>query len=175
MKDRTKKEIVEWIKSILIALVIVLPVSMLAAPKLVKGESMEPTLNNYDVVVTEKISLYQNHFTRGEIVIFDARPYEKELYIKRVIGLPGETIEIRDGLVYVNGKKLSETYLKADTYTQNDMKLVVPEDKIFVLGDNREVSNDSRNLGPIEIKKVKGHAILRLFPFNKVVKLNKYY
>jgi signal peptidase I len=171
MNDNVKKEIVEWLKSILIALVIVLPISMLAAPKLVKGESMEPTLNNHDVVLTEKISLYKNELSRGEIIVFDARPYEKELYIKRIIGLPGDTVEIRDGLVYVNGNRLSEGYLKTNTYTSMDMKVVVPEDKIFVLGDNREVSNDSRFIGPIEIKKIKGHAVYRLFPFNKINKI----
>lgn len=168
MSSEVRKEITEWLNSILIALIIVLPISMVAVPKLVKGESMEPTLNNYDVVIAEKISLYKNELTRGEVIVFDARPVENELFIKRIIGLPGDTVEINNGGVYVNNKKLAESYLKPYTYTEMEMKVTVPEGKIFVLGDNRKVSNDSRYIGPIEIKKIKGHAVYRIFPFNKI-------
>nr|WP_307815963.1 signal peptidase I [Thermobrachium celere] len=93
------------------------------------------------------------------------------IYIKRIIGLPNEVVEIKDGSVYINGNKLKEDYLEPGTYTDVDMKITVPEDCVFVLGDNREVSEDSRYIGPIPIKNLKGHAVFRIYPFSDIKKL----
>lgn len=158
------KEIREWIESFIIALIIVLPVSFFCRPTIVEGQSMQPTLYNYNIVITERNT---KDLVRGQIIVFDARPIDKCYYIKRVIGLPGDVIEIRDGAVYVNESRLVEIYLKKGTITEGKIKIRVPSNEVFVLGDNRSVSSDSREIGTISIDKIKGHAYFRIFPFNK--------
>lgn len=158
------KELKEWIKSFLIAFILVLPLSFFCRPAIVDGSSMQPTLYNKNVVLTEKVTKELKH---GEVVVFDARPIDDEYYIKRIIGLPGDVVIIKDGLVYVNGQKLDETYLAESIRTEPEMQITVPSGEVFVLGDNREVSQDSRFIGTIPIKKIKGHAYFRIYPFNK--------
>ena len=94
-------------------------------------------------------------------------------YIKRVIGVFGDTVEIKSGKVYVNGHQLEENYLSPGTITNGSISLKVPEGKVFVLGDNRELSEDSRDprLGPIPVKSIKGHAVYRLFQLNSMERL----
>jgi signal peptidase I len=172
MSDKVMKEIKEWVISIIIAAVITLGIKYFIFDLIqVSGTSMVPTLHNNDRVAVEKISVKMNKFERGEIIIFDPGDKGKGIYIKRIIGLPGDTVEIKNGKVYVNGVKLKEDYLKPGTVTTDDMKLTIKKGEIFVLGDNREVSEDSRYIGPIPIKNIKGHAIFRLFPFNQMGKL----
>lgn len=161
------KEAKEWIQSIIMALIIVLPVVFFCRPTYVKGFSMQPTLNDKNIVVT-KVGI--KHLKRGNIIVFDANPRADELYIKRVIGIPGDVVEIKGGLVYVNGERVKESYLKESTVTEPEMKVTVPENEVFVLGDNREVSDDSRYIGTISIKKIKGLAYFRIFPFSKIGK-----
>jgi signal peptidase I len=161
------KELKEWLKSFALAFAIVLPISFVCRPAVVDGSSMQPTLYNRNVVLTERVS---RELTHGEVVVFDARPVDEELYIKRVIGLPGDIVEIRDGSVYVNGEKLEESYLVDGTRTEPEMKITVPEGEVFVLGDDREVSQDSRFIGTIPVKKIKGHAYFRVYPFNRTGK-----
>lgn len=161
------KEIKEWIHSIILALIIVLPVVFFCRPTFVKGSSMQPTLYDMNVVVT-KVGI--NNLSRGNIIIFDARPRANELYIKRLIGLPGDIVEIKGGHVYVNGDKVNESYLRKNTVTEPEMKVIVPENEVFVLGDNREIADDSRYMGTISMKKIKGFAYFRIFPFNKMGK-----
>jgi signal peptidase I len=162
------KELKEWLKSFVFALAIVLPLSFVCRPAVVDGSSMQPTLYNKNVVLTEKVTKEMKH---GEVVVFDARPVDEEYYIKRVIGLPGDNVEIRDGSVYVNGEKLEEAYLREGTRTEPEMNLTVPEGEVFVLGDNREVSKDSRMFGLIDCKQVEGKAVYRVYPFDKMGKV----
>jgi signal peptidase I len=155
-------EIKEWIKSFLIALVIVIPISYFATPAIVEGSSMQPTLFDNNVVIMEK------HFKEikyGDVIIFDANPIDDRYYIKRVIGLPGDTVEIKNGKVYVNNIKTTENYLKSGTVTEPDMISLVPENEYFVLGDNREVSEDSRFIGTIPLEKIKGLVYFKVYPF----------
>jgi signal peptidase I len=128
---------------------------------------MEPTLFNNNVVVTQ---MNVKHLQRGEVVVFDAKPVEDENYIKRVIGLPGDIVEIKVGHVYVNGIEIQEPYLSKDTVTEPEMMVKVPENEIFVLGDNREESQDSRFIGTIPFEKIRGRAYFRIFPLNKMGK-----
>lgn len=174
MNDSTLKEIKEWIVSIVIAAVIAFLIKgFVIDTMLVDGTSMLPNLHNRDRIIFEKISLYSHSIKRGQIIILNPPEKPKSVYyVKRVIGLPGEKVEIKNGFVYINGQKLSEAYLASGTYTGDDMKLTVPEGSVFVLGDNREVSEDSRIIGPIPIKNIKGHAILRIYPFDKITKFN---
>lgn len=161
------KELKEWVHSIIMALIIVLPVMFFCRPTFVQGCSMQPTLYDKNVVVT-KVGI--KNLKRGNVIVFDANPRADELYIKRVIGLPGDVVEIKGGHVYVNGDSVNESYLRKNTVTEPEMKVVVPENEVFVLGDNREVADDSRYMGTIPVKKIKGLAYFRIFPFNKIGK-----
>lgn len=161
------QELKEWIKSFVIALIIVMPISYFVRPAMVEGASMQPTLYNNNIVIMER---NVKDLKLGDVVVFDGRPIEDFYLIKRVIGLPGDFVEIKDGFVYVNGNKLQETYLEDSTITEPSLVVKVPKDEIFVLGDNREISEDSRYIGTIPIKKIKGHVYLRVFPLNQVEK-----
>lgn len=172
MREDIKREIKEWVYSLVIAAVLAFTIKAFIFDIIqVSGTSMVPTLHNNDRLIVEKISMYSKKIFRGEIVILDPGDKGRGIYIKRIIGLPGDELEIKNGEVYINGTKLQEDYLKPGTYTDVDMKLKVPEDCVFVLGDNREVSEDSRYIGPIPIKNLKGHALLRVYPFNDIKKL----
>ncbi len=174
MKDSTLKEIKEWIVSIVIAALIAFLIKgFVIDTMLVDGTSMLPNLHNRDRIIFEKVSLYSHNIKRGQIIILNPPEKPKSIYyVKRIIGLPGEKVKIKGGFVYIDGKKLTEPYLASGTYTGDDMTLTVPENSVFVLGDNREVSEDSRVIGPIPIENIKGHAVLRIYPFDKITKFN---
>lgn len=171
MSNSILKEIKEWVLSIIIAALVAFIIKGFLIDIIqVSGTSMLPNLNDRDRLVIEKVSLYTHKYERGEIVIFKPNNETKDIYIKRIIGLPGDKVEIKDGRVYVNNKKLNESYLKSDIYTAADANqysnLIVPPDCLYVLGDNRAVSEDSRYIGPVPIENVRGHAVLRVYPFN---------
>jgi signal peptidase I len=173
MTKSVANEVKEWVVSIVIAAIIAFVIKGFLLDVIqVSGTSMLPNLHNKDRLIVEKISLYTHEFKKGEIIIFDPGEFGRGIFIKRVIGLPGDRIEIKDGFVYVNGEKLKEDYLRPGTYTNagpdaENSSLTVPEGCLYVLGDNREVSEDSRYIGPILIKSIKGHAIFRVYPFNQ--------
>jgi len=139
----------------------------------IPSESMEPTLKPGDRVLVNKLSYDLHHIHRGDIVVFKRPPAEagnpaiKDL-IKRVIGLPGETIEQRGGRVYINGQPLNESYLPAGTSTTNLRRQVVPAGQYFVMGDNRSNSSDSRFIGPIPGSLIVGRAFIRVWPLSSV-------
>lgn len=174
MGKNTIKEVKEWIVSIIIAAAIAFLIKgFIIDTMLVDGTSMLPTLHDEDRIIFEKISLYKNDFKRNQIVILNPPGESKyTYYVKRIIGLPGEKLEIIGGSVYINGVKLDEKYLPPNTYTDEDMVITIPDDCVFVMGDNREVSQDSRALGPIPIENIKGHAVLRIYPFQDIRTFN---
>lgn len=139
----------------------------------ISGQSMMPTLNNNDSVLIEKISLFTKNFKRGQIIIFNSNNKNHDIYIKRIIGVEGDKIELRGGSIYLNGTKLKEPYIKkyittnGGTFLHENQIIKIKKGFIFVLGDNRPLSNDSRYLGPINIKSIKGHVIFKFFPFNR--------
>lgn len=136
----------------------------------VDGESMYPTLRDNDVVFVEKISTLWDKYSRGSIVIFETHNAKNDIYIKRVIAVAGEEVEIRGGKVYVNGESLREEYLPEGTSTKPERFMMenrifkVPEGYVFVMGDNRGNSVDSRSFGPVKLNDIKGRAILRFLP-----------
>jgi signal peptidase I len=135
------------------------------------GPSMEPTFNDKDIIFMEKISTETGHINRGEVVVFNSHDENEDNYIKRVIGIAGDKIEIKSGKVYLNGEVLTENYLPKGVVTESNsaaVEYVVPQNYIFVLGDNRENSTDSRIIGPVNLKDVKGHVILRVYPFKNI-------
>lgn len=171
-KDKSiEKTIKEYAVSIIVCVIIALIIKTFVIARAdVDGWSMYPTLKNEDVLFINRVSSIKKNYKRGEIVIFDSHNKEDDIYIKRIIAVAGDEIEIRDGKVYLNGEELEEEYLDHDSKTEpgffmkNKKKYKVPEGHIFVMGDNREGSEDSRNFGPVSLEQVQGKAFIRLFP-----------
>lgn len=172
-----KSEAWEWIKALLIAAALVFLIRWLIfAPFIVEGPSMEPNFYTSERLIVNKIIYSMRKPERGEVIVFHATK-EKD-YIKRVIALPGETVRVDGDKVYVNGTQLDETYLKealdkaakeGHPYnTRNFAEKTVPEGTIFVMGDNRSNSADSRDIGFIKYEQVVGRADLIFWPFSKI-------
>ena len=186
-KKTIAEEVLDWLKTICIGIIAgVLLVIFVIQRDDVYGRSMMPTLSSGDVVFTQKISTYFDTYDRGDVVILDGKGmygYDKEEYlIKRVIGLPGETVKIEDGNVYIKPKGSSEFYMLNETYlepgTQTTVRsygvehgydeVVLGEKEYYCMGDNRPESNDSRTLGVFTANRIKGVAVIRIFPFNSI-------
>lgn len=166
-----KNEAMEWIKSILLAVVIALFIkSFIFNTTYVLGNSMYPTLQEKDRLFANKIPLYFSSPDRGEIVVLKAPDVANKDYIKRVIGIEGDTVAIVDGKVYLNGQLLKEDYIEEGLYTEiyGENYWEVPKDHVFVLGDNRHegASKDSRFFGCVPLDSIKGITSFRYFPFN---------
>ncbi len=152
------------IPAVVIALVINL---FLAQATQVLGQSMEPNLHTAQRVVVEKVTYRFSHGPRrGNIIVIDL-PNQSDMLIKRVIGLPGETIEVRGGEVYIEGERLEETW-KVNRGGGNYGPKTIPPLHVFVMGDNRGASNDSRNFGPVNIEYIVGHAWFSYWPMEYV-------
>lgn len=169
-----KQYAIEWIKTILISVVIALVITAFFRPTLVKGYSMYPTISEYDYLIINRMPYITNEPQYGDIIVFKTNQLtvdgEKKDLIKRIIGLPGDTIEIIDGIVYRNNKILDEPYIYGG-YTPGKMEATkIHEGKIFVMGDNRPYSLDSRDtrLGEVSMSSIRGKVVVRLFPFNKI-------
>lgn len=171
------KEVFSWLKAILIAVVIVFVVrEFLMTPSIVKGESMMPNLQDGDRIIISKIT----SINRFDEVAFHS-PDADENYVKRVIGVPGDAVKMENDILYVNGEPYDEPYLKSFKEAVNegqsltgDFSLeeltgetVVPEGELFVLGDNRRVSRDSRSFGLISEESVIGDVVFRIWPLNQ--------
>ncbi|MCO6453238.1 MAG: signal peptidase I [Caldilineales bacterium] len=158
----------EMIETVLPAVLIALLIHLfLAQATRVEGYSMEPTLYGHQRLVIEKLSYHLHPPARDDIVVIRVPGFGKEMLIKRVIGLPGEAIEVRDGRVLINGRALDEPYLRTvtrGTYPETR----IPEGYVFVMGDNRNNSNDSRSFGAIPFDQVVGRAWVRYWPFTDV-------
>jgi signal peptidase I len=177
-KQKTlKNEAWEWIKALLIAAALVFLIRWLIfAPFIVEGPSMEPNFYTGERLIVNKVLYSFRKPQRGEVIVFHATK-EKD-YIKRVIALPGETIRVDGDKVYVNNQLLDEPYLKEALdkakkegrpyNVRNFAEKTVPEGTIFVMGDNRSNSADSRDIGFIKYEQVVGRADLIFWPFNKI-------
>jgi len=147
-------------------------------PNQVKGASMDPTFNSGDYIFTSKISSKFRAYERGDVVVFKSPKNPDIEYIKRIVGLPGDKIMIKDSEVYVNDIQLTENYISAKTnlweggFSKNGEEIIVPEEELFVMGDNRPRSSDSREFGPISASSVIGLVFYRYFPSNKVGPIN---
>jgi signal peptidase I len=161
--SRAKGWLREVAETVIPAIVIAVLIHVfLAQATRVYGQSMEPNLHTDMRLVVEKLSYRLHTPERGDIVVLRVRP-EDEMLIKRVIGLPGDQVEIRDGRVYVNGQALEEPYLNQET-RGNLAPRVVPPLHVFVMGDNRRASNDSRSFGPVHLDNIVGKAWLSYWP-----------
>ena len=208
MESKKRKELMEWLICILIALIIVAIIkAFIGFPTVVSGASMDSTLKDGQRLWVSRIGIEINKYPKKNDIITFEVPAEKAItkvnadlnnpvaiynengkgffeklisaislfgetsYIKRVIGLPGDHVEIKDNSVYVNGQKLEENYLDPGTITTSKngcfTDVVVPDGYVYVLGDHRDVSGDSRLFGCIPIDKIEGKAVFRFWPLNK--------
>ncbi len=162
----------EIVKVVLISLAIILPVRLfLVQPFYVEGASMEPNFHASDYLIIDELSYRFHQPQRGEVIIFKNPRNHREYFIKRVIGLPGESVEVKDGRVFVNGKELAEAYIKhfsIDTYSA--VKLA--DNHYFVMGDNRTNSLDSRQIGSISKEAIIGRVWVRGWPLDKMNTFN---
>nr|WP_245831816.1 signal peptidase I [Oceanobacillus senegalensis] len=167
-ETKKKNEWLEWGKAIIIAIVIAFLLrTFIFATSIVQGESMDPTLENGERVIFNKLVYLLDEPERGDIVIIQ-RPTKN--YVKRVIGLPGETIEIVNGELFINGEKYIQTFLteEAKLQTNNFGPVTVPDEQYFVMGDNRAISKDSRNgLGLIQESEIIGKSEVIIYPLSE--------
>jgi len=160
------------LKLVVIALIITLPIRyFVIQPFFVLGASMQPTFQNGDYLIINEISYRVGQPNRGDVIVFRYPYNPSEYYIKRVIGLPGETISIHDNQITIKndarpeGFALKETYLPPEM-TGGDIEKTLGPDEYFVLGDNREASSDSRSWGPLKREFITGKVWIRAFPFD---------
>ncbi|RED65998.1 signal peptidase I [Cohnella lupini] len=179
--SRAGNEITEWIKALAIAGILVFVIRwFLVSPFIVDGPSMQPNFWNRERIIVNKIIYDIREPKRGEVIVFHV-PEEGRDFIKRVIGIPGDTVKVEGDTLYINGQPVEETYLKGayekahaegGLYNRNDGDFpntefpdgVVPEGTVFVMGDNRSNSEDSRMIGYIETGRIVGRADLIFWP-----------
>ena len=163
----------EVVKVVLISLAIILPVRLfLVQPFYVEGASMEPSFYEKEYLIIDEISYRFNEPQRGEVVIFKSPQNPRSYFIKRIIGLPGETVEIKNGKIFIdNEKELSEDYLQY-VYSDTHTAVILESGQYFVLGDNRTNSLDSRQFGSIEKDSIIGRVWIRGWPFDRINTFN---
>lgn len=165
----------DWFVSIIVAVALAFCIrTFLVEPYMVQGSSMYPTLVNNERLIVDKLSYYITEPQRGEIIVFRYPKDQSRDFIKRVIAVGGDTVEMRAGKVFVNGNMLEEDYIYKDDPKGPNMsdyrKSVVPEGHIFVLGDNRNNSEDSRfaDVDFVPLDLVKGRAVVAFWPIDKI-------
>ena len=159
---KNKKIILEIGSYILIFIVVLLIKSYVVSPIRVNGNSMYKTLHDQDIMILNEFTYYFNDIERLDIAVVKE---DGDYLIKRVIGLPGEIIKCENGVVFINNKKLEEPYVVGTTSDFDEV--VIGDDEYFVMGDNREVSLDSRVYGTYKKKYVIGKATYTIFPFSR--------
>jgi signal peptidase I len=175
-RRRWRRTILEWLGVIGGGIAIALLVeAFLIQAFWIPSPSMEPTLGVGDRVLVNKLSYNFHDVNRGDVVVFERPPGastgengEIKDLIKRVIAIGGETVEARDGNVYVNGKQIEENYLEPGTPTDNLPLTTIPDGRVFVMGDNRTNSEDSRIFGPIDEDDIVGRAFIRVLPITDI-------
>jgi signal peptidase I len=190
--NQPERVLVSWLKQIVLVIFLTVMISVFLVQTYdIKDVSMEPTFDRQGnrVLVFLTPYIFKTLPGRGDIVIIDSRvertrtlvdrlvesplpalfiqPGKEQLWVKRVIGLPGDRLEFVMGRVYLNGELLSEDYIKEKMISDLD-PVLVPEGHIYVLGDNRNRSSDSRQIGPIPLENIQGKVIARIFPFSKL-------
>lgn len=163
----------EILRFVLLAIIIVVPIRVyVAQPFVVSGASMDPTLENGEYLIIDEITYRLNAPERGDVIVFRYPKDTTKFFIKRIIGLPNETVEIKDGIVTIyneenkNGLTLDESFLVRHSGGNSHLKL--GSEEYFVMGDNRPASSDSRYWGPVPKENITGRALVRLLPLKKI-------
>ena len=185
-EENLKSNLLEFVQSIVIAIAICVFIYIfIATPNQIQGQSMDPTFKNAEIVLTSKIHQWLGgtpfgrsvglDYKRGDIVVFQKPGLDD--FIKRVIGIPGDSVNIKEGHVYINGNKIIEPYLDSGIVTKggtfivdNGQPVTLGQDEYFLMGDNRGNSRDSRyaEVGFIKREWLKGKVLLRYWPLNKI-------
>ena len=169
-----KSTIKSFIIDIIIALVIVAGISFVIKPTIVRGESMDTTLQDGNYLIVNKLSYAGDPPKTGDIIVLESDLEDEKLLVKRVIGVGGDEVKTNGRQTELNGKPLDEPYINRDTEGYGQMQTwEVPEGHVFVMGDNRDVSLDSREpeVGFVPVDDIVGKVALRLFPFNEIGKV----
>ena len=166
----------EFLPYVIIVVVVIIIRSFIVTPVVVRGESMDNTLNDGQVLFLSKISYRFSNIKRFDIIVI--HDIDDDLIIKRVIGLPGDDVIYKDNKLYINGKYVKDKYANGDTsdfnlqniceINEDDCVSKIPKNKYLALGDNREVSADSRMKGLFDRKQILGKATLRIWPITKL-------
>ena len=177
-KIDVKKEIISWIKTLLFAFLFAFIITQfIIVNASIPSGSMETTIMTNDRIVAFRLSYLFNEPERFDIVVFENPDYKlidsndkNKHYVKRIIGIGGDVITISEGQVYVNGEPITEPYIREPMYPVADMEFVVPADHYFMMGDNRNYSNDSRGWinKYVEKKKILGKVVWRYYPFSEI-------
>ncbi|HCA72275.1 MAG TPA: signal peptidase I [Ruminococcaceae bacterium] len=152
-----------WVLPIAVAVIVALLFcAFIARPSRVMGDSMQNTCHDGDLVILWELNY---HPQRGDVVVVNDQNLLQENLIKRVIAVGGDHLVISSGTVILNGKKLTENYIKERVWSGPNVNMIIPADKVFLMGDNRNHSTDSRVIGPVNVSSIIGRVSLRLFPF----------
>lgn len=159
----------------LLVLVIVLPIRLwIAKPFIVSGASMYPTFNTWHYLIIDQLSYKLDPPSRGDVIVFRFPQNPSRFFIKRIIGLPNETVQLSGNSVTIfNGENpdgflIDEPYVADEQMKETELTMKLGDDEYFVMGDNRKASADSRYWGPLESERIVGRAYLRLFPFSEL-------
>ena len=180
-KKSLGREILEWVVTIVAAVAIALVIrTFIFEPVRVDGQSMDDTLADGEIMIVSKLGYSSFDFIGGRVSAFGnpkrfdvvicrypGRGYTN--FVKRVVGLPGDTVSVQDGYLYINDEKYDEPYINDDYrsgYLNNFAPFTVPDGQFFVMGDHRNNSNDSRSIGPIDRNMIVGHVVQVVFPFS---------
>jgi signal peptidase I len=168
-------QIIDALKYILLALIVVIPIrAYIAQPFIVQGNSMFPTLHNHEYLIVNEMVKLTQRYTRGDVVILHYPNDPSRYFVKRIIGLPGETVTIKGTEVTISGPMHTEPFVLNEPYVAESQKKndfvtrSLNYDEFFVMGDNRAQSSDSRIWGPVPREYMDGTALLRLFPFTSI-------
>ncbi len=164
------KEVKAWARDIFFAaLTAILIVVFVIQPVKVEGTSMQPHLSDQERIFVNKFVYHFTDIERGDVVVFWYPKEPSKSFIKRVIGLPGEQLEVRSGIVYVNGEEVNEPYVRSEFFDYHSYgPVTVPPQTFFVMGDHRNSSNDSRHWGAVPRENIFGKAIFRYWPMSKL-------
>ncbi len=164
-KESLRAALLETFETILLAVVLFLGINAVSARIRVDGDSMLPSFNNGDYVIVNRLAYRLGDFQRGDVIVFPYPNNPSEDYIKRIIALAGDTVSVQASVVYVNGIALDEPYINEPARVDYP-EIVVPEGHVFVMGDNRNNSSDSRHWGPLPIEHIIGKALFVYWPFS---------
>ena len=163
--DRLQAFLREILETIVLALVLFFIINTVTARIRVEGSSMLPSLHHNNYVIVSRLTYRFGVVERGDVVVFEFPHNKNEDYIKRVIALPGETIEISNGFVYINGQPIEEPYINAPL-ARDYPAVMVPQEMVYVMGDNRNDSSDSRRWGALSVEDIIGKAIFVYWPLS---------
>lgn len=167
---RAPESAYETLRTIVLVLLAAIAIrAFVAQPFVVQGRSMEPSFHSQDYLIVDKLRYRIDEVKRGDVIVFKAPEDTTQNYIKRVVGLPGETVKVENESIFIDGQQLEEPYLDDSLVSRSTgsflLETTLGEHEYFVLGDNRDHSSDSRRWGPLPDDNILGKAALNIFPF----------